>query len=103
MERIISASPAVRRIAKTLELAQIWITDPKIAPLDEEYRVRMKKQFGTNSIPLHVMVDPHTNKELVRYQYDPLAGPEDYVEFLEKGIALYEELHGKRKETASAE
>ncbi len=99
---MISGSPAVRRIAETLELAQIWITDPKIAPLDEEQRKRMKKQFGTNSIPLHVLVDPHTGKELLRYQYDPLDGPDDYAEFLEQGITIYEDLHGKRKQSSRA-
>ena len=94
LETLVSESPAVRRVAKTLELGQIWISDPKIAPLDVEQRVRMKKQFGTNSIPLHVMVDPHTGKELLRFEYGPLIGADDYVEFLERGIALYEELHG---------
>ena len=83
----------MRRVASTLELAQIWITDPKIAPLDEEQRVRMKTEFHTNSIPLHVMVDPHTGKELVRFAYGPLIDAADYVEFLEEGIALYEAAH----------
>ena len=94
LETLISESPAVRRVATTLELGQIWISDPKIAPLDVEQRKRMKKQFGTNSIPLHVMVDPHTGEELLRFEYGPLIGPDDYVEFLEQGIALYEKLHG---------
>ena len=95
LETLVSESPAVRRVAKDLELAQIWISDPKIAPLDVEQRVRMKREFGTNSIPLHVMVDPHTGKELIRFQYGPLIDADDYVEFLEKGIALYERAHAE--------
>ena len=100
---MISGSPAVRRVAKNLELAQIWITDPKIAPLDKEQKKRMKKQFGTNAIPLHTLVDPHTGKELVRYDYDPTDGPKDYVEFLEEGIAKYHELHPEGKQPAGTE
>jgi len=93
LETLVSESPAVRRVANTLELAQIWISDPKIAPLDMEQRTRMKAEFGTNSIPLHVMVDPHTGEELVRFAYGPLIDAADYVEFLEEGIALYEAKH----------
>jgi hypothetical protein len=94
LETLVSESPAVRRVLKDFELGQIWISDPKIAPLDLEQRVRMKKQFRTNSIPLHVIVDPHTGKELLRFEYGPLIGDDDYVEFLEKGLAIYEKLHG---------
>ena len=92
---MISGSPAVRRITKKLELAQIWVRDPKISPLDEEQLERMVKQFRRDAIPLHVMVDPHTGQELIRFKYSPLVDADDYVEFLEKGIALYDAAHAK--------
>jgi len=80
----------VRRfIEENVEPAQIWISDPKIAPLDEEQRVRMKEQFRTNSIPLHSLVDPRDGAELARFKYDPRMDPEDYLEFLEAGLAAY--------------
>jgi len=89
LERIISGSAAVRRVAKDFELAQIWTSDPNIEPLDEELRERMDAEFGTVSIPLHVIVDPFTNEELGRFRYDPRMSPDDYVEFLEAGLAAF--------------
>ena len=89
LERVISGSAAVRRVVEDFELGQIWTTDPNIEPLDAEQRERMKKEFGTTSIPLHVIVDPFTNDELGRFRYDPLMSDDDYVEFLERGMAAF--------------
>ena len=63
------------------ERMQIWITDPKISPLDREQRERMKAEFGTNAIPLHTITDAEGN-ELQRFTYTPDMTPEDYLEFL---------------------
>ena len=77
----------MRRAVEGFELGQIWTTDPNIAPLDEQQRQRMKTEFGTTSIPLHVIVDPVSGKELGRFRYDPLMSDDDYLEFLEGGRA----------------
>jgi hypothetical protein len=95
LERIISESAAVRRVVEDFELGQIWITDPNIAPLDEEQFARMKEEFGTTSIPLHAIVDPFTNEELGRFRYDPLMKDTDYVEFLEAGMAAFRKARGE--------
>ncbi len=85
----------MRRITDKLELAQIWVRDPKLSPLDKEQLARMLKVFRREAIPLHVMVDPHTGQELIRFKYNSLVDADDYVEFLEKGIALYDAAHAK--------
>lgn len=89
LETIISRSAAVRREMEGFELGQIWITDKTISPLDKEQRARMKEAFGTIAIPLHVVVDPFTGAELARFTYDPQMSPEDYVEFLNEGLAAF--------------
>ena len=95
LERIISESAAVRRVVEGFELSQIWTTDPNIEPLDTEQRERMQREFGTTSIPLHAIVDPFTGKELGRFRYDPLMSPDDYVEFLEAGLAAFRAARGE--------
>lgn len=89
LERLISSSAAVSRELEKFELMQIWITDATFSDLSDERRVRMVKQFGTDSIPLHVVLAPD-GKELARYTYHPLASAEDYLEFLRKGMAEFE-------------
>ena len=86
---MISGDPAVRRELEKFELMRIWIFDPKISPLDEQQSDRMKKQFGTTSIPLHVILDG-TGRELARFEYQgPLSKPDDYLAFLRAGMARF--------------
>jgi hypothetical protein len=89
LERLISSSAAVRRELAKFELMQIWIADPKIGDLAEKQATRMLEQFDTLSIPLHVVLAPD-GKELARFTYSPLATPEDYLEFLRKGMEAFE-------------
>ena len=90
LERTISGSPAVGREMEKFERMQIWLTDPKIGDLAYDQADRMKKEFGTRSIPLHVIVDPRSGKELVRFAYKgSLSTPEDYAEFLRKGLEAF--------------
>ena len=70
------------------ELMQIWITDPSIGDLAEKHLQRMLKQFDTPSIPLHVVLAPD-GTELARFTYSPLATADDYVKFLEEGLAKF--------------
>ena len=80
----------MRRFAtERFELAQIWTSDDKIAPLDTEQRARMKAQFRTESIPLHAAVDPRDAAQLARFRYDPRMKPADYLAFLESALAAY--------------
>jgi len=74
---------------ESFELGQIWITDPKIAPLDERQRDRMQKEFGTTSIPLHVVVDPFSGTELARFRYSALMSGEEYIAFLNAGTDAF--------------
>jgi hypothetical protein len=70
------------------ERMQIWIADPKIEDLAADQSDRMQRQFATRSIPLHVIVDPTTGKELARFEYKgPASTPEDYLAFLRAGEA----------------
>lgn len=85
LETKISGWPAVRREMDKFERMQIWIFDPKLGPLDDEQWDRMGAQFGTNSIPLHVVLSPE-GKELSRLDYDPTLTEERYLEFLRKGL-----------------
>ena len=70
------------------ELMQIWITDPSIGDLATKQFERMLKQFDTPSIPLHVVLAPD-GTELARFTYSPLATADDYVKFLEEGLAKF--------------
>ncbi len=82
LERLISSDPAVRRELERFERMQIWITDPKIEDLADAHMDRMKDEFGTTSIPLHVIVDSEGN-ELERFDYrGPDTTAADYLEFL---------------------
>lgn len=76
------------RELKKFELMQIWIADPKIGDLAERHQARMLKEFDTLSIPLHVILGPD-GKELARFTYSPLATADDYLKFLEEGMAKY--------------
>ncbi len=88
LERKISGWPAVRRELEKFERMQIWIFDPKLGPLADEQWDRMGKEFGTNSIPLHVVVSPE-GKELSRLDYDPTLSEARYLEFLRKGLNAF--------------
>ena len=79
---MISSSPEVVRELAKYERMQIWITRPAIGPLADEQKARMKKQFKTNAIPLHVVMNGD-GKELARYRYNPSHGPEEYIKFLD--------------------
>lgn len=85
LERKISGWPAVRRELEKFEKMQIWIFDPKLGKLADEHWDRMGKEFGTNSIPLHVVVSPE-GRELSRLDYDPTLTEERYLAFLRKGL-----------------
>ena len=85
---MISGDPAVSRMFEKFELMQIWIFDPAIDDLAEKQKERMGKQFGTDSIPLHVVLAPD-GTELARFTYSPLATAEDYLKFLEEGLAKF--------------
>jgi hypothetical protein len=86
---MLESSPAVSREMQKFELAQIWITDPKIGALAEKQAARMLKEFGTNAIPLHVILAPD-GKLLARFEYrGPLSTPEDYLAFLREGLAKF--------------
>jgi hypothetical protein len=90
LERIISSDAAVRGMLESFELGQIWITDPKLGDLEKEQRKRMKREFGRNAIPLHVIVHPDTGKELGRIEYHPTISAKDYLKFLEEGLAAFQ-------------
>ncbi len=75
------------------ELSQIWTSDPKIEPLDEQQRERMGDTFDTYSIPLHVIFDPFDEVELARFTYDPRMTPQDYLDFLDAGLAAFRTAH----------
>jgi len=85
---MISSSPAVRRAFEKFERMQIWTSDATFSDLADERRARMVKQFGTDSIPLHVVLAPD-GTELARFTYSPLATADDYVKFLEEGLAKF--------------
>lgn len=89
LERMISSSPAVRRELASFELMQIWISDSKIAALAAEQKARFEKEFRTTAIPLHAVVSPE-GKILARYTYNPSHGPDDYLEFLARGLERFE-------------
>jgi pyridoxal/pyridoxine/pyridoxamine kinase len=88
LERMLSGSPAVRRAIEKFERMQIWISDPTIGDLAEKQAARMLKQFDTMAIPLHVVLAPD-GTELARFEYSPLATADDYVKFLEEGLAKF--------------
>ena len=86
---MLSGSPAVRREMEKFELARIFQFDPKIEALATKQAARMMKEFGTNAIPLHVILAPD-GKVLARYEYKgPLSTPEDYLAFLRDGLAKF--------------
>jgi hypothetical protein len=86
---MLSGSPAVRREMEKFELARIFITDPKIEALAAKQAARMMKEFGTNAIPLHVILAPD-GKLLARYEYKgPLSTPDEYLAFLREGLAKF--------------
>ena len=70
------------------ELMQIWITDPSIGDLATKQFDRMVAKFETPSIPLHVILAPD-GTELARFTYSPIATADDYVKFLEDGLAKF--------------
>jgi hypothetical protein len=70
------------------ELMQIWIADPAIGDLAEKQAARMLQQFDTMSIPLHIVLAPD-GTELARFDYSPLSTADDYVKFLEEGLAKF--------------
>lgn len=78
----------MRRTLEKFELMQIWITDPSLGDLAEKQAQRMLKEFDTISIPLHVVLAPD-GTELARFTYSPLATADDYVKFLEEGLAKF--------------
>ncbi len=82
---MISGSPAVRRKLEEFELGQIWISDDAIGKLADEQWDRMKKETGTTSIPLHLIL-AGDGTILARVTYSPTMTPEDYVEFLARGL-----------------
>ena len=87
---MLAGSPAVRREMEKFELMRIFITDPKIEELAAKQLTRMRKQFKTTAIPLHVVLAPD-GKELARFDYQgPISTPEDYVKFLEAGRTKFE-------------
>ena len=92
---MISDDSAVSRELNKYELMQIWIFDPKIKPLDREQAKRMKEQFGTNAIPLHVILDINGD-ELARFDYTGTSTPEDYMKFLKRGMAKFERRQANR-------
>lgn len=87
---MISGSPAVRRELAKFELMRIFITDDRIEELAAKQQKRMRKEFGTNSIPLHAIVDAK-GRELARFEYKgSLSSPADYVEFLREGMEKFQ-------------
>jgi hypothetical protein len=87
---MLSGSPAVGRELRKFERMQIWIESPEIADLAKKQQMRMLQSFRTNAIPLHVVLDPQ-GRELARFVYRGAASsPEDYLEFLAKGMAKFE-------------
>lgn len=92
---MISSDLAVSRELQNFELMQIWTFDPKIGPLYKEHVARMKKQFGTTAIPLHVVLDTD-GSELGRFIYNGTAGPEDYAKFLENGMRKFKKRQARR-------
>ena len=87
---MLAGSPAVRREMEKFELARIFITDSKIEELAAQQAARMRKQFKTTAIPLHVVLGPD-GKELARFTYEgPLSTPESYIAFVRAGMAKFE-------------
>jgi hypothetical protein len=82
---MISGSPAVRREMERFELMRIWTRDPQREEQAAAQAARMKKQFGTSAIPLHVILDGQ-GREVARFDYKGgfLSTPDDYLEFLRK-------------------
>ena len=92
---MISGSPAVRRELAKFELMRIFITDDRIEELAETQQQRMRKEFGTNSIPLHAIVDGK-GRELARFEYQgSLSSPADYLAFLREGLAKFQASRAK--------
>lgn len=86
---MISGSPAVRRELEKFELMQIWTFDPKIEDLASDQADRMRDEFRTQSIPLHVILDTK-GKEILRFDYrGTLSSADDYLAFLQKGLAEF--------------
>ena len=89
LEFMLEGSPAVRREMEKFERMQIWITDPKIGELAAKQAARMQKEFGTNAIPLHVILAPD-GKLLARFEYEgQFSSPKDYLAFLREGLAKF--------------
>lgn len=78
-----------RRIETEFVRMQIWISDRKIRPLDEQQYGRMGDLLLTNSIPVHVVLAPEGQhgRELSRIGYHPQMTEADYLAFLDKGLA----------------
>lgn len=83
LERKVSGWPAVRREMERFERMQIWISDRKIGELADRQYERMKKTFGTTSIPLHVVMSPD-GRILGRLTYSPNLTEQEYLDFLAK-------------------
>lgn len=81
-----------RRIETEFVRMQIWISDRKIRPLDEQQYERMGNVFETNSIPLHAVMSPEgrDGTPLARIGYHPQMTEADYLAFLDKGLAGFE-------------
>jgi hypothetical protein len=88
LERMLSGSPAVSRAMQKFERMQIWISDPKNEGLAQKHVTRMLDQFDTMAIPLHIVLAPD-GTELARFDYSPLSTADDYVKFLEEGLAKF--------------
>lgn len=52
--------------------------------------------FGVNSQPYYVLIDPFTGKKLVDKPKGYVSSVTEYLEYLEKGIRKFEELHPKK-------
>jgi hypothetical protein len=75
----------VRRELRKFEMAQIWTINHDEEEVGDALRERMNAEFGTWSIPLHVIVDPETGDEIARYVYrGGLIDTDEYLEFLKK-------------------
>lgn len=85
---MISGSAAVRRELERFELGQISIRIPEDEALSDVQWDLMSRLTGTNSIPLHVVMD-HDGKILSRISYDPIPNERLYLEFLSKGLAAF--------------
>ncbi len=91
---MISGDLAVREEMNKFELMQIWTFRREISPLDKEQKARMKKQFNTTAIPLHVVMDSG-GKEIGRYRYNPTHGPADYLKWLQRCFRKWESRKAK--------